>query len=36
MQKLLDLSEAQVVAAEVQYLQQQLRNLPEWHPGSET
>ena len=30
--KLLDLAQVQVVAAEVQYLQQQLKNLPEWHP----
>ena len=33
-QRLLDTSQAQIVAAEVQYLRQQLRHLPEWHPGS--
>ena len=33
-QRLLDTSQAQIVAAEVQYLRQQLRHLPEWHSVS--
>ena len=33
-QRLLDTSQAEIVAPEVQYLKQQLRHLPEWHPGS--